>query len=77
MKCQIIFSGKNKNNISECHLLKFFPIMLSVKNKFLLEPTIASPDQPRYLLTHCTLNELPNTIWKILISILGMSGYVI
>ena len=30
------------------------------------------------LLTHCRLNELPHTIyWKILISILGMSGYVI
>ena len=29
-------------------------------------------------LTHYILNELPNTIyWKILISILGMSGYVI
>ena len=30
------------------------------------------------LLTHCRLNELPHSIyWKILISILGMSGYVI
>ena len=30
------------------------------------------------VLTHCRLNELPHTInWKILISILGMSGYVI
>ena len=29
-------------------------------------------------LTHCRLNELPHTIyWKILISILGMSGHVI
>ena len=29
-------------------------------------------------LSHCRLDELPNTIyWKILISILGMSGYVI
>ena len=29
-------------------------------------------------LTHCRLNELPHTIyWKFLISILGMSGYVI
>ena len=38
-----------------------------------------------FLLTHCRLNELPQTIywkiptiyWKILISILGMSGYMI
>ena len=33
---------------------------------------------PSYTLTHCRLNELPHTIyWKILTSILGMSGYVI
>ena len=25
MKCQILFSGKNKKNISNHHLLKFFP----------------------------------------------------
>ena len=32
----------------------------------------------RHFLTHCRLNELPHTIyWKILISILVMSGYVI
>ena len=31
-----------------------------------------------FLLTHCRLNELSHTIyWKILNSILGMSGYVI
>ena len=29
-------------------------------------------------LTHCRLNDIPHTIyWKILIWILGMSGYVI
>ena len=31
MKCQILFSGKNKKNISKCHLLKILPGMLSVK----------------------------------------------
>ena len=40
-----------------------------------------NPDQPgklHNLLTHCSLNELSHTLyWKILISILGMSGYVI
>ena len=31
MKCQIIFSRKNKINISKCHLLKFLPSMPSIK----------------------------------------------
>ena len=31
MKCQILFSGKNKKNISKCRLLKFLPRVLSVK----------------------------------------------
>ena len=32
MKCQSLFSGKNKKIISECHLLKFLPSMLSGKS---------------------------------------------
>ena len=32
MKCQILFSGKDKKNISKCHLLKVLPRVLSVKN---------------------------------------------
>ena len=35
MKCQILFSGKNKKNISKCHLLKILPRVLSVKQYFL------------------------------------------
>ena len=31
MKCQILFSGKNKKNISKCHLLKILPRVLSIK----------------------------------------------
>ena len=31
MKCQILFSVKNKKNISKCHLLKILPKVLSVK----------------------------------------------
>ena len=31
MKYQILFSGKNKKNLSKCHLLKILPRMLSVK----------------------------------------------
>ena len=30
MKCQILFSGKNKTNISKCRLLKILPRVLSV-----------------------------------------------
>ena len=33
MKCHILFSGKNKKNISKCHLLKILPRVLSVKKK--------------------------------------------
>ena len=32
MKCQILFSGKNKKNISKCRLLKILPRVLSVKS---------------------------------------------
>ena len=34
MKCQILFSGKNKKNISKCRLLKILPRVLSVKECF-------------------------------------------
>ena len=30
MKCHILFSEKNKKNISKCHLLKILPRVLSV-----------------------------------------------
>ena len=30
MKCQILFSRKNKKNISKCHQLKFLPSMQSI-----------------------------------------------
>ena len=33
MKSQILFSGKNKKNISKCHLLKILPRVLSVKGR--------------------------------------------
>ena len=32
MKCQILFLGKNKKNISKCLLLKFLPSMLSIND---------------------------------------------
>ena len=38
IKCQSLFSGKNKKNISKCRLLKFLPSILSVNGSiFLLE----------------------------------------
>ena len=44
MKCQILFSGKNRKNISKCHLLKFLPGMQGVKmlNKILTDNILVS-----------------------------------
>ena len=36
MKCEILFSGKIKKNISKCRPLKILPRMLSIKNVFSL-----------------------------------------
>ena len=36
MKCQILFSWKNKKNVSKCHLLRFLPSMLSVRMLYIL-----------------------------------------
>ena len=35
MKCQIVFSLKNKKNISKSHLLKILPRVLSINVLFL------------------------------------------
>ena len=32
MKCQSLFSGKNKKNILKCHLVNFLPKVLSIKS---------------------------------------------
>ena len=37
MKCQSLFSGKNKKKKSKCLLLKFLPSMLSVKQRILIQ----------------------------------------
>ena len=34
MKCQSLFSGENKKNISVCHLLKILPRVLNGKSQF-------------------------------------------
>ena len=36
MKCHILFSGKNKKNISKCRLLKILPRVLSVNIMLLI-----------------------------------------
>ena len=33
---RLLFSGKNKKNISKCHLLKFLPKVLSVNDAYLI-----------------------------------------
>ena len=57
-KCQNLFSGKNKNNISNCRLLKFLPSMLSIiipskwdmrKSTIFLIMNCIDPDQSLYL----------------------------
>ena len=42
MKCQILFSRKNKINFSNCRLLKFLPSMQSIKGyKYTLQGCIS------------------------------------
>ena len=43
MKCHILFSEKNKKNISKCRLLKILPRVLSVKRHLLL--TLKAPSK--------------------------------
>ena len=42
MKCQNLFSGKNKKNITICHLLKILPTELSVNEVVLTSSTVGS-----------------------------------
>ena len=37
MKCQILFSGKNKKTISLCRLLKILPRVLSTKHSYIFD----------------------------------------
>ena len=52
MKCQILFSGKNKKNISKCHLLKILPRVLSVNKLHVNE--LVEKDQISSLFSLCT-----------------------
>ena len=44
MKCHILFSEKNKKNISKCRLLKILPRVLSVKALLRLTNFTLGPD---------------------------------
>ena len=69
MKCQILFSTKNKKNISKCCLLKFLPSMQSVlfltqndEVAFIAEVDFEGLDQPLCLYLCCLLAESFNFI---------------
>ena len=59
MKCQILFSGKNKKNISKCRLLKILPRVLSVKTLILLKRLICSV--PHYFSNFCSKTSIVGT----------------
>ena len=50
MKCQILFSGKNKKNISKCRLLKILPRVLSVKQMFFVLNYCIQPEYCNFLM---------------------------
>ena len=61
MQCQILFSGKNKKNISKCRLLKILPRVLSVKETQL----------------HVTASILTKlTIWSVCLDGMGIQNSV-
>ena len=43
MKCQRLFSGKSKKNISNCHLLKFLLGLLSIMVKLYIRVSFYTP----------------------------------
>ena len=52
IKCQILFSGKNKKNVSKCCLLKILPRVLSVKGQYSVNDNqcaSAGPDRHAHL----------------------------
>ena len=56
MKCQILFIGKNKKNISKCRLLKILPRVLSVKQQHKEQMAILS--QKEVLSSHMMVKLL-------------------
>ena len=54
MKCHILFSEKNKKNISKCRLLKILPRVLSVKQIYTHPQIYISVGNPRDQMTGYT-----------------------
>ena len=57
MKYQILFSRKNKKNISKCHLLKFLPSMQSVNEFYDMFST-------SYILANCVCELVGYTVFR-------------
>ena len=53
MKCQILFSGKNKKNISKCRLLKILPRVLSVNLRHRVAALAAPCETCLFLRSSC------------------------
>ena len=68
MKCQNLFSGKNKKNISKCRLLKILPRVLSVKQPQKEQgPAVQSVVSLTSSLRVISLTVLADSIYNILI----------
>ena len=71
MKCHILFSEKNKKNISKCRLLKILPRVLSVKLLVhvskMLGPVVQSVVSLTSSLRVISLNVLVDSVYNILI----------
>ena len=63
MKCQVRFSGKNKNIISKCFVLKFYPACKVLEKKTLITYAgYEGPDQPVHLHSHQGFHKCPQWI---------------
>ena len=60
MKCPILFSEKNKKNISKCRLLKILPRVLSVKRFILLLLHSWRLEYPEYTDLGCMITTSPH-----------------
>ena len=49
MKCQLLFSGKNKKNISKCRLLKILPRVLIVNYGGTVTVNVLKCHKPTFL----------------------------
>ena len=57
MKCQILFSGKNKKNISKCHLSKVLCINLNNTIRLKLSSYLSHKNDSNFFLIHSSRLE--------------------